>query len=156
VPDRSFMSELTLMLRGLSAVIYKGANIDPLLDADITQELSTNERLRASAQKQEQLRRDYKPTLITRIQILRRNLFSSFFLLCTATAFAFLVLYLTSRPLPSHLGVASIFFLAWSTLARLGYSGKSWGGDTVIERLDERVFRFLFWVGTFLGMLALT
>jgi hypothetical protein len=49
----------------------------------------------------------------------------------------------------SRFGVASAFFLAWSTLARLEYSGKSFAGNGVVERLDDRIFKGLFWIGKF-------
>jgi len=29
------------------------------------------------------------------------------------------------------------------------------GGNTVFERLDDLIFRVLYWIGTFLGILAL-
>jgi hypothetical protein len=50
-------------------------------------------------------------------------------------------------------GGLSLFCFAWSTLARLGKPGISWGSETVIERLDS--FRFVYWLGIFAGTFAL-
>jgi hypothetical protein len=150
------MSEWTLMLRGIWALFYRSANIKPFVDADLALELTMNSSLKDSIEKQENFRREYTPTVRERLHILRRNLFGSLFLLATAMVLALLILRLSSRPHPNWLGAASVFFLAWSTLARLGYAGKSFGGNSIIERLDERIFKTLFWIGTFLGILALS
>ena len=82
---QSFRLELSLMLRGLFALLNKRTSVEPLLDADIELELTKNIQLKNSPQKQDQFRRDYKSTLIGRLTTLRRNLFRSFLFLCTAT-----------------------------------------------------------------------
>src|SRR4029077_4499295 len=53
------------------------------------------------------------------------------------------------------LGVASVFSFAWATLGRLGWTGQSYGGNSVIERLDDRIFKFLYSLAMFVGTLAL-
>jgi hypothetical protein len=60
-----------------------------------------------------------------------------------------------AHSIPNLIGVTSLFLLAWPTLEKLGYSIKSFGGDTVVERLEDFIFRILFLLGTFLGILAL-
>jgi hypothetical protein len=123
--DKGRDPEWVLMLRALLALLYKGASIKPLIDADIAQEKTRNTRFAEFPEKEAQFRREYTPTLIERLRILRRNLMRSFLLLFTATALAFLVLYLRSLPKPGWLGVASVFLLAWSTLCRLGYPART-------------------------------
>jgi hypothetical protein len=148
--NQSKTSEWALMLRGFFALFSKKVSIEPLIDADVALELTKNARI-----KEADFRRDYRPTALMRLRLLRRNFLRSFLFLTTATLLALIVSSIVSLSSPSWLGIASVFFLAWSTVARLGYSGKSWSGDSVFERLDERIFRILFWFGTFLGILSL-
>jgi hypothetical protein len=148
-------SELSLMLWGLLCLCYPKASTARLVNADIRLELSINEHLAASKEAQAKFRREYILTVKNRLRTLRRNFFRSFVLLLTATAVALLVSYVSGHRAVSWFGMASVFFLAWSTLARLGYSGKSFAGNSVIERLDDRIFKALFWIGTFFGILAL-
>ena len=147
------------MGRGILALFWRTADVQPLIDADHTLELSGNTQLSAAPPEiQERRRREYAATLAKRLYLLRRNLFRSFFILASAVAVSLLFSYLApavSALGRAWLGVSSLFCFAWSTLARLGWAGQSYRGDTVVERLDERIFMFLYWLGTFLGTLAL-
>jgi hypothetical protein len=153
-------NEVTLMLRGASALLSRRVNIDPLVEADVLGELKTNDQLRRkignSPKEIKQYQENYKPTVVERIRLLRRSLFGSLVLLLTATIIALIIARITGRFAPAWIAIASVFLLAWSTVARLGYAGRSWGKITVVERLDERIFKTLFWLGTFFGILALT
>ena len=147
------------MMRGVLALFWKSANVQPLVDADHALELSRNSQLReAPSDSQERRRREYAATLAERLRLLRRNVLQSFMILISAAVLSLLFSNLASSPSPSGrawLGALSIFCFAWATLARLGWSGQSYKGDTVVERLDERIFKSLYWLGTFLGTLAL-
>jgi hypothetical protein len=147
------------MARGLLAILRRGTDVQRLIDADHALELSRNAQLSASSpEDQERHRRQYAATLDKRLDVLRRNIFWSFIILASAVALSLLFSYLMPTLSPSWrawLGASSIFSFAWATLARLGWPGQSWKGDTVVERLDERIFKFLYWLGTFLGILAL-
>lgn len=50
--------------------------------------------------------------------------------------------------------ILSILSFSWATLGRLGWEGQSFKGDTVFEDLDELIFKSLYWLGTFFGVLA--
>jgi len=50
--------------------------------------------------------------------------------------------------------IASIAFFVWATFARMGWKGQTFGGDTPMEKLDQFLFRLLYWLGTFSGVLA--
>jgi len=50
--------------------------------------------------------------------------------------------------------VGSLFLFASATLGRLGWAGQSWKGDTCVERLDQRIFHVLYWIGMLWGTLA--
>jgi hypothetical protein len=143
-------TEWRLMWRGFFALLSKKVSIEPLLDADMALELS-----RSPGVKEEHQRAEYRPILIGRLRLLRQNFVRSFLLLITATMLALVVSRLVSTSNPSWIGIGSLFCLAWSTVTRLGYAGQSFGGDSVIERLDDEIFRVLFWLGTFLGILSL-
>jgi hypothetical protein len=141
------------MARGLLAILRRATDVQRLIDADHALELSAS-----SPEDQERHRRQCAATLDRRLDVLRRNIFWSFIILASAVALSLLFSYLMPTLSPSWrawLGALSIFSFAWATLARLGWPGQSWKGDTVVERLDERIFKFLYWLGTFLGILAL-
>jgi hypothetical protein len=147
------------MVRGVVALFRPSVDVQRLIDADHALELSGNRQLReAPPEQQEQHRRKYAATIALRLRLLRRNVFWSFAILASAVMLALLSSWLAVSPSPSGralLGGASVFCFAWATLGRLGWSGQSYKGDTVVERLDVRIFKLLYWLGTFLGTLAL-
>jgi hypothetical protein len=147
------------MARGLLAILRRNTDVRRLIDSDHALELSRNAQLSAaSSENQERHRREYAATLDKRLAVLRRNVFWSFIILASAVALSLLLSYLVpalSASWRAWLGASSVFSFAWATLARLGWPGQSYKGDTVVERLDERIFKFLYWLGTFLGILAL-
>lgn len=147
------------MARGFLALLWRTTDVQPLIDADHALELSRNAQLAASSpESQEKQRREDATTLGKLLHLLRRNVFWSFIILASAAAVSLLFSYLIPTLSPSWrawLGASSIFSFAWATLAKLGWPGQSWKGDTVVERLDERIFKYLYWLGTFLGILAL-
>jgi hypothetical protein len=155
----SAVDELVLMARGVIAIFLRTANIQPLVDADHALELSHNTQLKeAPLEHQNKRRQEYVATIAERLRLLRRNILRSFILLASAAALSLFCSYALWTPSPAFrvwFGISSMFCFAWATLARLGWSGQSWRGNTVVERLDERIFKFLYWVGTFLGTLAL-
>jgi hypothetical protein len=146
------------MARGALALLRNSTDVQPLIDADHALELSGNVQLApAPSELQEQRRQKYRAVLEQRRSLLRRNVFRTFFILASAVGVSLLFSLILGVP-PSFrpwLGVSSLFCFAWSTLARLAWSGQSYRGDTVFERLDELIFKFLYWLGTFLGTLAL-
>ena len=157
--DMGGLEEWRLMARGVVALVWKSSNVQPLVDADHKRELSQNVQLaQAPLEKQEQHRRGYVSTLNRRIQLLRRNHIWSFVLMGSAVIVALIFSHFTWSPTPVTrvwFGVASVFCFAWATLARIGWAGQSWKGDTVVERLDELIFKLLYWLATLLGTLAL-
>jgi hypothetical protein len=50
------------------------------------------------------------------------------------------------------LGALSAFFAAWAGLARIGWGGQSWSGNTSVERADSYVFHGLCWLALHLGV----
>jgi hypothetical protein len=156
MPAKGRIADLRLMLRGMFALLSKRVSVQRLVDADIDFESSRNPFYANEAR--EKQRREHKPVLIDRLRALRKGLLFSFIFMLSAVILGFLLIALGCR-LSSHdkawLGGASMFSFAWSTLARLSKPKTSLGGDSVIERLDTRIFWFLYWVGTLFGTLAL-
>lgn len=152
-------SELALMSRGILALIRKGSDIQPLADKDHTLNLAADANLRnASSDRQEQSRRDTAENVIARLNILRRNILWSFATLASAVIASALLRHFIPAPTKQYqalLGVASIFLFAWATFGRLGWPGQSHGGNSVIERLDDHIFKLLYWIAMFVGVLAL-
>jgi hypothetical protein len=157
--NNSCVQEWTLLARGVLALFWKRTDLQPLIDSDFELELSKNINLaREPGQMQEQHRVEYEPVLSERVSLLRRGLAVSFVFLASAVLLAVLMIAFGCRAsgmVKIWLGGLSLFCFAWSTLARLGKPGTSWGGETVIERLDSRIFWFLYWLGTFAGTFAL-
>jgi len=151
------MTELSLMLRGLVALVVPGVSLEPLAEAEHRRALSRNEQLRcAPPEAHAKHLRECGEAVSRRLRLLRRNLVLSFAFIASAIATAagsraFAVVPESLDPL---LGGGSVFLFAWATLGRLGWFGQSWKGDTVVERLDARIFWLLYWLGTFLGSLA--
>jgi hypothetical protein len=134
MPAKGRIAELRLMLRGMFALLSKKVSVQRLVDADIDFESSRNPFYANEAR--EKQRREHKPVLIDRLRALRKGLLFSFIFLLSAVILAFLL-------------------IALGCLARLSKPKTSLGGDSVIERLDTRIFWFLYWVGTLFGTLAL-
>jgi hypothetical protein len=154
MPIKEWIAEFRLMTRGVFALLWKKVRIRPLLDADLDFECSRNPHF--AQQSREKQLNDYKPVFVERLRALRKGLVASFIFLISAVVVAFLLTKLGCRLSARDkvwLGGASIFSFAWSTLARL--TARSFGEDTVLERLDTRIFWFLYWVGMLLGTLAL-
>lgn len=61
-------NEVTLMLRGASALLSRRVNIDPLVEADVLGELKTNDQLRGkignSPREIKKYQENYKPTVV--------------------------------------------------------------------------------------------
>jgi hypothetical protein len=155
----SRVREWTLMARGVLALFWKRTDLQPLIDSDFERELSKNISLaREPQQRQEQRRAEYEPVLRERVSLLKRGLVMSFVFLVSAVLLALSMIafgYRASGSGKIWLGGLSLFCFAWSTLARLGKPGTSFGGETVIERLDSGIFWFFYWLGTFAGTFAL-
>ena len=153
-------AEWSLMVRGIFALLL-GKTIDlmPFVEADRADEVSKNPGFAAQTSQQlRQWRQEYKQTIAERLLLLRRNTLWSFAMLGSAVVVALALsrVVSVSPKFTAWLGGSSLFCFAWATFARIGWAGTSWSRTTVIERLDERIFRSLYWLGTFLGTLALT
>ena len=121
-------------------------------------ELDQNSPLREAApeiqlQHLESTRRAAK----TRLILLRRHMLVSLLSMGSSIAVALGFRALYSGPmLPRTVfAVGSLLFFASATLGRLGWHGQSWGGGTAIERLDQRLFHVLYWIGMCWGTLAI-
>lgn len=146
------------MLRALVALVVPGITVGSLAEADFQSELSTNEQLRGSSPTvQTDHRWRAESSALERMSLLRRALVRSFALMSTAVVGATALRFGGSAWTAAEvrlLTAISIFCFAWATLGRLGWAGQSWDGDSVVERLDSRIFMTLYWIGTFLGTLA--
>jgi hypothetical protein len=151
--------EWALMARALFALFCARADTAALVDADYARALATNSQLgAASLETQEQHRQKCGSNIALRLRLLRRNFIGSLVILLAALIPAQLLSQRAPPFSPSvklWFGLSSLFCFGWATLARLGWAAQSWKGDSIIERLDERIFKVFFWLGTFLGVLAL-
>ncbi len=140
------------VLCGSRRFLQEVADSDFHSDADMT---VTSEVLR------ERAHRESRERSIQRCNLLRTRLWKSFLIIASAVLAAEVisVLWLRSKGVSTSFNgictAGSVFVFAWATLGRLGWSGQSIGGKTIFERLDEKIFRILYWIGTFLGILAL-
>ncbi len=152
------LKECTLTVRGILSLFLPWLSVTPFAQADVDREVEVNHAFARKSQSQiNDYRIEYEPEVKKRMYSFRWGVWGSFLFLLVAVIAA-LVLATFWRASPEAkflLGGASIFVFAWSTLARLGRSGTSLGGNTAIERIDVRLLWILYWVGTVLGTLAL-
>lgn len=152
------IKECTLTVRGVCSLFWPWLGLKPFVDDDFDQEFKINPAIaRESPAQIDRRRQDYKWTVAERLHTFRWGVWGSFGFLSTAVIVALvLAVFLHFSPNAKILlGGASIFVFAWSTLARLGRSATSFGGNTILERIDLRLLWILYWIGTLLGTLAL-
>jgi hypothetical protein len=79
VSDDNQMSEWRLMGRAFLALCFKKVAVAPLIEAELIHEISVNPRIGDTAEKRERFRREYKPTFVSRLRMLRRIFFGPVF-----------------------------------------------------------------------------
>jgi hypothetical protein len=152
------IKECGLTARGILSLFLPWLSVTPFAKADVDNEVKVNQ---AFARKSESQRNDYRieyePVVKQRMQTFRSGVWGSFWFLFSAFVVALILraLWHASPDAKLLVGVASIFVFAWSTLARLGRNATSFGGNTIIERIDVRLLWILYWIGTVLGTIAL-
>jgi hypothetical protein len=148
-----------LTVRGILSLILPWLSVTPFAKADVEKEVEINQAFaKKSASQLNAYRIEYEPVVKKRVQTFRSGVWGSFFFLITAV-FAALIwaAFLPASPKARVVfGAASLFVFAWSTLARLGRGATSFGGNTIVERIDVRLLWILYWIGTVLGTFALT
>jgi hypothetical protein len=154
------MTRILLMLKALIAFLLPGSFLGTLTDADYKLELSRNQQLQAAGYAhQEDHRKKARVNVLKRLQLLRGRVLKALLFIGSAVfiAIAFEWLLPPSRPtvLAPLFAIASLYLFAWATIGRLGWAGQSFGGDSVVERLDQVLFWVSYWIGTFCGVLAI-
>lgn len=142
---------------GLGMLLPK-SNVSSLVNADYDDEVSVNSGFaKQTAPERQRWERGYTQTVRERLAILRDGLVKSFLALLFATVLGvgLLKFWTPSTGAKAWLGVLSVFCFALATLARLGKPATSIGGRTAVERLDLRILWILYWLGMFIGTLAL-
>ena len=151
-------SSRRLGFRSLLALLAPRRFSEPLAQADHAASLSRNVPVRQPPPDEQLQHLDAtRQATVARLVLLRRVLLQSFASMASATvvALAFRAFY-TGPMLPRVLfAVGSLFCFASATLGRLGWGGQSWKGDTSAERLDQRIFHVLYWIGMCWGTLAM-
>lgn len=145
-------------LRGLMALFAPNQLAGPLAQADHDLEVSRNISLReASPDRQLESLQAARELTIARLRRLRRALLGSVASMLSATfvAWAFRATAIAPMLPRPVLAVGSILCFAVATLGRLGWGSQSFKGDTSVERLDQRLFHVLFWIGMCWGALAI-
>jgi hypothetical protein len=154
------MHSMFIMRKALIAFLVPGAYGGVLSNADHALELARNEQLRASdVERRHEHRRRTEIMVLDRLRLLRTRTWTAFIFIASAVVLGIVVSWLVPKAgstlLPTVLAIVSISLFAWATLGRLGWAGQSFGGDTVVERLDQVLFWALYWLGTFTGVLAI-
>jgi hypothetical protein len=151
--------EWGLTFFGIFSLFWPWVSVKPFVNDDYDAELKRNKQLAARPKAEIDKQRDeYEPEVKRRLRTFRWGVWGAFSFLVTAIIAATVLAVFFWYPSPNAkvwLGNASIFAFAWATLARLGKGGTSWGGKTVLERIDLRVLWILYWIGTLLGTLTL-
>ena len=152
------IKEFGLTILGFLSLFWPWMTATPFANADVATEIEVNQAFaRMSKSERIDYRRSYDPEVKARLSAFRHGVWGSFIFLFTAVIAAVIIaaFWHTSPRSRVLLGGASIFVFAWSTLARLGRRATSFGGNTILERIDIRLLWILYWVGTVLGTLAL-
>jgi hypothetical protein len=140
----------------MGALLGSDASLDRALVVDFERELRRNKPMAAaSPDKQVEHRSALRATLVGRLAILRTTLITSFASMASAVLVGLLVAPQLDVALTRSLSILSVFCFAWATLGRLGWKGRSYSGDTSIEKLDRLILHVLYWFGMFLATLAL-
>jgi hypothetical protein len=153
------LKECALTVRGIFSLFWPWLSVTPFAGADVEREVEINEAFARMSQSQRiDYRIEYEPVVKKRVQAFRSGVWGSFWFLITAVVAALVwgAFWRAPPEAKTLLGVASVFVFAWSTLARLGRGATSFGGNTIVERIDVRLLWILYWIGTVLGTLALT
>ena len=110
----------------------------------------------SSRDRQEEALISTRNLTIQRLTRLRSVLISSFASMASAVVVGVASREFYSGPMLSRsvFAVGSLFLFASATLGRLSWGGQSWKGDTPVERLDQRIFHVLYWIGMLWGTLA--
>ena len=143
--------------RNLLALLWPRRFSESLAQADHALELSRNVGLRQSSRdRQEEALISTRNLTIQRLTRLRSVLISSFASMASAVVVGVASREFYSGPMLSRsvFAVGSLFLFASATLGRLSWGGQSWKGDTPVERLDQRIFHVLYWIGMLWGTLA--
>jgi len=150
--------EWMLTARGIFSLFLPSLSMTPFAKADVEREAKVNQAFgRKSESQREDYRKEYETVVKQRMQAFRSGVWGSFWFLISAIVIALIlrVVWHAQSCEKILLGVASVFVFGWSTLARLGRNATSFGGNTVIERIDVRFLWILYWIGTVLGTFAL-
>jgi hypothetical protein len=152
------IKEWTLTARVIFSLFFPWLSITPFAKADVEREAKVNNALgRMSDSQRDDYRKEYETVVKQRMRTFRSGVWGSFWFLISAVVVALILcaIWHASPGAKTLLGIVSVFVFAWSTLARLGRSATSFGGNTVIERIDVRLLWIMYWIGTVLGTIAL-
>lgn len=153
------MKNLSFFIKAYCCLINKDWFLKQLLQKDFEEELASNEQLRTSQEKQiEDFKVRLRESTLHRRDLLKKKLFLSFRWIFTAIV-AVLILISLTHQINLNFGkltaILSVFCFSWATLARLGWKGQSYGGDSVFEQLDENILWVLYFGGTFFATISL-
>src|SRR5665213_2019574 len=150
------LREFGLTILGFLSLLWPWTTAKPFVNADVENEMKVNTAFaRKSASQLQDYRFEYEPEVKNRLSTFRRGVWGAFWFLVTAVLVALVIAAFWHRTMEAKtlLGAASVFVFAWSTLARLGRRATSFGGNTILERIDIRLLWILYWIGTLLGTL---
>jgi hypothetical protein len=156
--DTMTIKECTLTVRGILSLFLPWLSVTPFAKADVENETKVNHAFgRMSESQRDDYRKEYEPMVKQRMQTFRSGVWGSFWFLISAIVVALIsrAFWHASSDAKLLVGIASVFVFAWSTLARLGRNATSFGGNTIVERIDVRLLWILYWIGTLLGIIAL-
>ncbi|PUB75940.1 MAG: hypothetical protein DBO99_15860 [gamma proteobacterium symbiont of Ctena orbiculata] len=152
---RSIIGDIRVLFFGVLSLLT-GMGKAQLSDMDHLHELDSNQQLRASSiERKAKHKKESLLSVGNRIKTLRSHIAVSLLWLSTATLIAIITEDIAGAVADSSfLGIWSALAFGVATLGRLGWSGQSFSGDTIVERLDRGLFWFLYWAGMFVATWA--
>ncbi len=152
---------IRIYLKAFLSLLF-GFFFEDCVSCNFEKELAGNKQLRsASPEDNEKVKQRVSQNTKTRLHLLRKKLIRSFCLIFSAIIIGVLCVSLYDKCILKNMFVLnqlfvilSILYFSWATLGRLGWEGQSFKGNTVFEDLDALIFKSLYWLGTFFGVLA--
>lgn len=153
---------LVISIKAFFCILNSKFFLNELTEVDFQKELTSNKQLANSSDESARLtvKNNIRKNTINRAILLRKRVCFSLLIIGSACIFAFIIKAIFYNPFQSTkhltkiLGLISIFSFSVATLARLSWAGQLYKGDTVIEQLDDRIFKLLYWLVSFCGTLA--
>jgi hypothetical protein len=152
---------MLILVKSYLCLFNKDWFLDELVSVDFERELLSNSGLReATEQQKNKVRDSLRQDTRERRKLLCQKMILSLGWILLSVALGLLIsVFSLHRHFfyeNKYVGLLSVVCFSWATLARLGWQGQTFAGETVFEKLDENIFWVLYFFGTLFGVVSIT